>query len=131
MKFLKHEMLPASWEANKQLIEVTDDEGNTSWDPAVVVALHEIGHICQQWGTDSEGMPVCEVESPNFAFDVLWVSEEVIPQSFKDAVVYPTPCGVHVFAGWEAEYAKDYCAANPEAAYCQPPTPPVSPQDPS
>jgi len=30
-------------------------------------------------------------------------------------------------AGWEAQYAKDYCAANPSAAYCQPPTPPTNP----
>ena len=121
MKFLKYEMLPAEWDTLKATIQVTDSEGNTSWDPAVVVAVHEIGHICQQWGTDAEGNQVCEVESPNWAVDILWV--DAVPADFDAYVVWPLPVGIHTFAGWEQEYAKEYCIANPDAEYCQPPAP--------
>ena len=124
--FRKYEMTPAQWGTAKSKIETTDAEGNTSWDASKVIAVVELGHLCTQWGTDAEGNRVCEVESPMYAVDILW-TDQPETTSFASYVVWPEPCGVHIIAGWEAQYAKDYCAANPSAAYCQPPTPPVEP----
>jgi hypothetical protein len=124
--FRKYEFTPSQWATAKAKIEITTEgpEGQvTSYDPTKVIAVHEIGHICTQWGTDAEGNQVCEVESPLYAVDILWQEEPLA--DFAQYVVWPAPCGVHVFAGWEAQYALDYCAANPEAAYCQPPVPPT------
>jgi len=119
MKFRKYEMTPAQWGTAKSKIETTDAEGNTSWDASKVIAVVELGHLCTQWGTDAEGNRVCEVESPMYAVDILW-TDQPLTTSFASYVVWPAPCGVHVFAGWEQAYAQDYCVANPEAAYCQP-----------
>ena len=122
MEFRKYELTDADWTAKKATLQITDAEGNTYYDPSKVVAVHEIGHICTKWGEDAEGMPVCEIESPMYAVDILWT--DVAEASFASNLVWPEPCGVHIFAGWAEQYAKDYCEANPEAAYCQPPTPP-------
>jgi hypothetical protein len=122
--YLKYEFTPTQWATAKAKIQVTDDEGNTSWDFSKVIAVVELGHLCTEWGTDAEGNQVCEVTSPKYAVDILWTAEPMTT-SFAPYVVWPDPCGVHVFAGWESAYATEYCVANPEAAYCQPPTPPV------
>jgi hypothetical protein len=127
MKFLKYEFTPTQWATAKAKIETTgtDPEGETytTWNTDLVVAVVELGHLCTQWGTDAEGMPVCEATSPKYAVDILWTTEPLA--SFDANVVWPDPCGVHIIAGWEQQYALDYCTANPGAAYCQPPTPPV------
>ena len=129
MKFQKFEFTPTQWATAKAKIETTgtDPEGETytTWNTELVTAVVELGYLCTQWGTDEEGNQVCEVTSPKYAVDILWTAEPLA--SFNANVVWPDPCGVHVFAGWEAQYALDYCAANPEAAYCQPPVPPVEP----
>lgn len=122
MEFRKYELTDADWMAKKATLEITDAEGETYYDPSKVVAVHEIGHICTKWGEDAEGMPVCEIESPMYAVDILWTNTAL--SSFASNLVWPEPCGVHIFAGWAEQYAKDYCVANPSAAYCQPPTPP-------
>jgi len=130
MKFLKYEFTPSQWATAKAKIEITttnpEGESVTTWDASKVIAVVELGHLCTQWGTDAEGNRVCEVESPKYAVDILWVDQPATT-SFASYVVWPEPCGVHVFAGWEAQYALDYCAANPSAAYCQPPQPLVEP----
>ena len=122
MKFLKYEFTPTQWATAKAKITLTDDEGNESWDATKVVAVVELGHLCTQWGTDAEGNQVCEVTSPKYAVDILW-TDQPLTTSFASYVVWPDPCGVHVFAGWEQAYATDYCVANPDAEYCQPPAP--------
>ena len=114
-------MTPSQWATAKAKIETTDAEGNTSWDASKVIAVVELGHLCTQWGTDAEGNPVCEVESPNWAVDILWV--DAVPADFDAYVVYPAPCGVHVFAGWEQAYAKTYCEIFPDSEYCKPSEP--------
>jgi hypothetical protein len=126
MKFRKYGFVPSSWETLKAQIEQTIEspEGNqTSWNPELVTALVELGHICEQWGVDEEGNPFCEATSPLYAVDILWANEPL--EDFSEFVVWPAPVGVHVFAGWESQYAIDYCEANPEAEYCQPPLPPT------
>jgi hypothetical protein len=125
MKFLKYEYTPVQWEAAKKKIELTgtDPEGETYtyWNPELVTAVHEIGHICTE--TDEEGK--CIKSSPKYAVDILWTAEPMVA-SFAPYVVYPVPCGVHIFAGWESAYESEYCVANPTAEYCQPPVLPVA-----
>jgi hypothetical protein len=127
MKFLKYEFTPTQWATAKAKIQTTgtDPEGETytTWNSELVTAVVELGYLCTEWGTDAEGMPVCEATSPKYAVDILWTAEPLA--SFDANVVWPDPCGVHIIAGWEQQYALDYCTANPDAAYCQPPTPPV------
>jgi hypothetical protein len=129
MKFQKFEFTPTQWAAAKAKIELTgtDPEGETYtyWNPELVTAVVELGHLCTQWGTDAEGNKVCEVTSPKYAVDILWANEPLVT-SFASYVVWPSPCGVHIFAGWESAYESEYCVANPDAAYCQPPVPPVA-----
>jgi hypothetical protein len=130
MKPLKYEFTPTQWATAKAKIETTgtDPEGETYtyWNPELVTAVVELGHLCTQWGTDAEGNQVCEVTSPKYAVDILWTAEPMTT-SFAPYVVWPAPCGVHIFAGWESAYATEYCVANPDAPYCQPPVPPVPP----
>jgi hypothetical protein len=118
MKFLKYEFTPTQWATAKAKIETTDGEG--TWDATKVTAVVELGHLCTQWGTDAEGNQVCEVTSPKYAVDILWTAEPMTT-SFAPYVVWPTPCGVHIFAGWESAYESEYCVANPDASYCQEP----------
>jgi len=120
MKFLKYEFTPAQWATAKAKIETTDAEGNTSWNSELVTGVVELGYICTEWGTDAEGNQVCLKTSPKYAVDILW-ADQPLATSFASYVVWPAPCGVHVFAGWEQAYAEEYCVANPDAAYCQPP----------
>ena len=125
MKFLKYEFTPSQWATAKAKIETTgtDPEGETytTWNSELVTAVVELGYLCTQWGTDAEGNKVCEVTSPKYAVDILWTAEPLA--SFDANVVWPAPCGIHVFAGWESAYATEYCVANPTAEYCNPPAP--------
>jgi hypothetical protein len=118
MKFLKYEFTPTQWATAKAKIETTD--GEVTWDATKVTAVVELGHLCTQWGTDAEGNQVCEVTSPKYAVDILWAAEPLV-EDFAAYVVWPAPCGVHIFAGWEAAYESEYCVANPDAEYCKPP----------
>ncbi len=38
--------------------------------------------------------------------DVLFQDDR--PSSLNAYIVWPTPCGVHSFLGWDAQYAADY-----------------------
>ena len=118
MKFLKYEFTPTQWATAKQKITLTDEEGNETWDPAKVVAVVELGHLCTERNEEGE----CVKESSKVSVDILW-ADQPATTSFASYVVWPEPCGIHVFAGWEQAYAEDYCKANPSAAYCQPPAP--------
>jgi len=106
-----------AFEAAKALI--TDEEGN--YTNAVVMVV-ELGNLCETWGTDEEGNPICEVQSPLYSVDVLWRDEPLA--AWDSAIVWPVPVGIHTFgAKHAAEYAKAYCIANPDAEYCNPPAP--------
>lgn len=123
MEFLKYEF--ADWATAKKAIEKTttslDGITETTWNTDLVVAVVELGHICTQWEINEQGEQVCVSESPNYAVDILWQNEPLA--EYASSIVWPAPCGIHIFAGWEEVYAQEYCAANPDAAYCQPPTP--------
>ena len=118
MKFLKYEFTPTQWATAKAKIEKTSEDGETYWDAEKVAAVVELGKLCLEQNAEGE----CVKQATKVSVDILWAGEP-LTTSFASYVVWPEPCGVHVFAGWEAEYAADYCAANPSAAYCQPPKP--------
>ena len=124
--FRKYEFTPTQFATAKAKIETTttnpEGESVTTWDSSKVNAVVELGKLCTEWGTDEEGNRVCVKESSKVSVDILW-ADQPGTTSFSSYVVWPEPCGVHIFAGWEAQYAKDYCEANPSAAYCQPPAP--------
>jgi len=119
MKFHKFEFLDqAAWQTAQATIQVTDSEGNTSYDPSVVVAVHEIGNICL--ATDPTTGD-CTDLSTKWAVDIIWVDAE--PANFTASQVWPKPCGVHIFYGWSEAYAKEYCEKFPDSEYCTVPAP--------
>jgi len=124
--FRKYEFTPTQFATAKAKIETTttnpEGESVTTWDSSKVIAVVELGKLCTEWGTDEEGHPVCVKESSKISVDILW-ADQPGTTSFSSYVVWPEPCGVHIFGGWAEQYAKDYCEANPSAAYCQPPAP--------
>jgi hypothetical protein len=120
MKFYKYEYpTQASWESAKATISTTDEEGNISYN-SEVVAVHEIGNICLATNPETGE---CTDLSTEWAVDILW--QDLEPVDFVSYKVWPEPCGVHIFAGWESAYESEYCVANPTAAYCI--LPPVAP----
>jgi hypothetical protein len=120
MKFYKYEFpTQEAWESAKATISTTDEEGNTSYN-SEVVAVHEIGNICLATNPETGE---CTDLSTEWAVDILW--QDLEPTNFVTYKVWPAPCGVHIFAGWEAAYESEYCVANPTAAYCL--LPPVDP----
>lgn len=114
----------SEWEAAKAEIQISngnpEGEEVKSWNPALVDVVVEIGHLCEQWGEDEEGNPVCEVESPLISVDVVWKGSPL--SSWDSAIVWPTPVGVSSMGfSLDQEYAIAYCQAKPDAEYCQPP----------
>ena len=105
MKFLKFEFLDeAEW------LTVKDSLYEDGVLMPEVTAIHEIGFICL--AKDEEGE--CIDLSTKYAVDML--CEEL--EWLAPFIVYPKPCGVHIFAGWEAAYTKEFCEINPDSPYC-------------
>jgi hypothetical protein len=75
-----------------------------------VTAIHEIGNICLAYGEEGE----CIDLSTKYAVDML--CEEI--EWLTPFVVYPNPCGVHIFAGWAETYTAEFCKINPDSPYC-------------
>ena len=110
-----------AWNTAKALITKTIEtpEGEQEVYTDAVVMVVELGNLCETWGTDEEGNPICEVQSPLYSVDVLWTNEPLA--AWDSAIVWPVPVGIHTFgAKHAAEYAKAYCIANPDAEYCNP-----------
>jgi hypothetical protein len=126
MKFLKYEFTPTQWATAKAKIQKTvislDGITEKVWDTELVTAVVELGKLCTEWGTDPEGMPVCVKQSSKISVDILWAGEP-LTTSFAAYVVWPEPCGVHIFAGWEQQYAVDFCVNNPNDPFCTLATP--------
>jgi hypothetical protein len=107
-----------AFEAAKALITTTDEEGHESYTDAVVMVV-ELGNLCETWGTDEEGNPICEVTSPLYSVDVLWTNEPLA--AWDSAIVWPKPVGIHTFGSKHAaEYARTYCEMFPDSDYCNP-----------
>ena len=117
----KYEMTPAQWATARKKIEVTtniDGVSSTNWSDAVLGVV-ELGHLTITPAVyDGEDITTPAVLSTKVAVDILWSAEPVA--TFASKQVWPAPCGVHTFAGWEAAYAADFCEANPTHAYCNP-----------
>jgi hypothetical protein len=124
--FLKYEVAPSTWTTLKKKIQKTDEDGNTYWNPDLVAVLVDLGCLCQEWGTDEEGNQTCIKQSTKVSIDIVWVGEPLA--DFNQYLVWPLPVGVSSMGySLDKEYAQAFCAANPSAAYCQPPQPPTNP----
>ena len=128
MKFRKYEFTPTQWATAQKKIqkETTNPEGEpvTYWDTDKVAVVVELGKLCTEWGTDEEGMPVCVKQNDKVSVDIVW-NIEPMTTSFASYLVWPNPVGVSSMGyTLDQEYAKAFCVAKPDAAYCQPPTPP-------
>jgi len=127
MKFRKYEFTPTQWATAQKKIqkETTNPEGEpvTYWDTDKVAVVVELGKLCTEWGTDEEGKPVCVKQNDKVSVDIVWNIEPLT--DFATAIVWPDPVGVSSMGyTLDQEYAKAFCVAKPDAAYCQPPTPP-------
>jgi hypothetical protein len=118
MKPLKYEFTPTQWATAKAKIELTgtDPEGETYtyYNPELVTAVVELGKLCSEWTTNEDGQQVCSKYAAKLSVDILW-TDEPLGAWFAPYIVWPEPCGVHVFAGHEQEYTNEYAKANPTA----------------
>ena len=124
MKYLKYEWTDTQLKTAVAKITQTDEEGNTAYTDNVL-AVVDLGKLVKTPAVlDEEGNEVSPaVYATKNSVDILW-ADQPLTTSFASYVVWPEPgTEAHVFGGWEAEYSKAYCEANPEAAYCQPPAP--------
>ena len=120
MKYLKYEWTDT--QKASALAKITDEEGNYTEN---VLAVVDLGKLVKTPAVlDEEGNEVSPaVYATKNSVDILW-ADQPLTTSFASYVVWPEPgTEAHVFGGWEAEYSKAYCEANPDAAYCQPPAP--------
>lgn len=127
MKFRKYEVAPTTWKTLQKTIQVINEtpEGEViGWNENIVSVVVELGKLCTEWGTDAEGNQVCIKQNSKVSIDIVWVGEPLA--DFNQYLVWPTPCGVSSMGyTLDQEYAQAFCVANPAAAYCQPPVPPV------
>ena len=115
--FRKYEFTATQWNNAKAKIQLTDEEGNTYWDPEKVLGVIELGQLCTS--KDEEGN--CLTYASKYSVDILW-TDQPLTTSFASYVLWCPPVGVHTFAGWEQAYTEDYCKIHPE--YCNPPIEP-------
>jgi hypothetical protein len=121
MNYIKYEFTPAKWATLRKLIEVEIEMPNgtktKTWSDAIT-AVHEIGFIVITPAVIENGEVITPaVLSTKWAVDIIWASEAL--KQFAAYVVWPKPCGVHLFAGWESVYATEYCKNNPDSDYCK------------
>jgi hypothetical protein len=69
-----------------------------------------LGHLCET--KDEEGK--CIKFRKEFSVDVLFNADEP-SELAAPYVIWPKPCGVHAFAGWEEQYEADYNANKPKS----------------
>ena len=116
--FRKYELTPTQWATARKKIEKTGTEGETYWNPDLVSVVVELGKLCTEW--DAEGQ--CVKQATKVSVDIVWAGEPLA--DFDKYLIWPDPVGVSSMGyTLDQEYAQAFCAANPSAAYCQPPTP--------
>ena len=114
--FLKFEFTPTQCATLRKLIEqttTTPDGEQTSWVNCAVV---EIGFICLEWG-QVDDKPVCTKQSDKWAVDILFYAEP--PKQFEPYEVFPSPVGIHTFAGCDDLYLQSFCRKFPDSEYCK------------
>jgi len=97
MTWKKYEFTDAKWAEMKAKIEVASED-LTSWDPAKVVAVVELGKLCKAWGEDAEGMPVCTNQAAKLSVDILWTDKPLTGWATYTVNVAPGT-EAHQFAG--------------------------------
>lgn len=123
--FRKYEFTPTQWASAQKKIQVKSDlNQEVIWNPELVSVLVELGKLCTEWGTNEQGEQVCIKQNSKLSIDIVWVGEPLA--DFNQYLVWPNPVGVSSMGyTLDQEYAQAFCVANPAAAYCQPPVPPV------
>ena len=115
--FNKFEFTPTQWATLRKLIQQTtttpDGGESTTWKDCAVV---EIGFICLEWG-QVDDKPVCTKQSDKWAVDILFYSEP--PKEFEPFAVFPSPVGIHTFAGCDDLYLQSFCRKFPDSEYCK------------
>ena len=124
MKYLKYEFTDTQLKSALAKITTTNEEGETVYTDAVI-AVVDLGKLVKTPAImNEEGNEVSPaVYATKNSVDILW-ADQPLTTSFASYVIWPEPgTEAHIFGGWEADYSKAYCEANPNAAYCQPPAP--------
>jgi hypothetical protein len=113
MKFRKYGF--SNWETEKQKIQITttfDGQEVISWNPEMVAVVYEIGNICEKLNEETKE---CEVQSPLFSVDIVWVNE---PLFYDTQMIWAKPMGLSSMGySLDAEYTEAYCKIHPE--YCK------------
>ena len=122
--FRKYELTPTQWTSAQKKIQVNsanvEGEQVVGWNPDLVSVVVDLGKLCTEW--DAEGK--CVKQNSKVSIDIVWVGEPLA--DFNSYLVWPNPVGVSSMGyTLDTEYAGAFCVANPAAAYCQPPVPPV------
>jgi len=100
MKLRKYAFTPSQWSSASNKIQVTDEEGNASWDASKVVAVVELGNLVTTPAVyDEEGNETTPATySDKYSVDILW-KYEPLTTSFSTYEVWCQPMGVHAMGG--------------------------------
>ena len=100
MKLRKYAFTPSQWSSASNKIQVTNEEGETSWDSSKVVAVVELGNLVTIPAVyDEEGNETTPATySDKYSVDILWKGEP-LTTSFSTYEVWCEPMGVHAMGG--------------------------------
>jgi len=100
MKLRKYAFTPSQWSSASNKIQVTDEEGNASWDASKVVAVVELGNLVTTPAVyDEEGNETTPATySDKYSVDILWKGEP-LTTSFSTYEIWCPPMGVHAMGG--------------------------------
>jgi len=100
MKLRKYAFTPSQWSSASNKIQVTNEEGETSWDTSKVVAVVELGNLVTTPAVyDEEGNETTPATySDKYSVDILWKGEP-LTTSFASYEVWCAPMGVHSMGG--------------------------------
>ena len=108
MKYIKYEFQDVDAWLEKKLTIWSEELGYTNCH------VVEIGNITITPAVLDEEFNVITppVISDKYAVDILWNEEELL--EFTEFQVWPSPCGVHTFAGLDWVYEQGYYEKYPE-----------------
>jgi len=100
MKLRKYAFTPSQWSSASNKIQVTNEEGETTWDASKVVAVVELGNLVTTPAVyDEEGNETTPATySDKYSVDILWKGEP-LTTSFSSYEVWCPPMGVHAMGG--------------------------------
>ena len=113
MKYLKYYFTPTQKANAFAKITLTNEEGETSWDSSKVLAVVDLGQpILTPAVYDEEGNITTEaVLDTKHEVDILWADQ---PDSTMNAnIVWPTPSGHHILAGFASQKSLAYVCSHP------------------